>query len=389
MHTLYIHIGCHKTGSTSIQKSLMNNKDILIKHNLHLFTDLPNGEQSKTGNLGGWIDCKKLNTLGGTLACPAKLSERLKKTKKDTIISAEGFSWIFSKSELEKLRNILSPIFNKVIVIAYIRRQDKHLTSHYQQASKPKIHAATKFYGSSPTALPEEHARHKNYLDYFKRLSLWGDIFGDNNLIIRPFEKDRLLKGDVVTDFFSLLGINEGFHTYNKNQSQGFEATKVGHIINSNMRNSDLSSAIRKKLDNSGKLTPSKDEAIHLYNTYRASNTALNKRFNISSLEAIFDDDFSMYDTTTSHWSEATANQAISSILSTADNIFGKITSRDLLEAARTTKTTNPKLSSKLRRAAKRLEPKKSLKNRLQDELERPALRNALLPKIIARKFKI
>ncbi len=64
-------------------------------------------------------------------------------------------------------------------------------------------------YGHSTRAIPHYEAKHDLYLDYHKRLGMWADAFGDENLVIKVFDRKKLLNSDAVADFFDVIGVDE------------------------------------------------------------------------------------------------------------------------------------------------------------------------------------
>ena len=110
MKNLILHIGSHKTGTTSIQRALLEAEEPLKNCNYELFkTQNIKGNRSKSGNAWGWIDLGKKkeyldplrNGLGGKVPNPKVLTEYLFNSRQDNIImSSEGFSWIFDDNEI-------------------------------------------------------------------------------------------------------------------------------------------------------------------------------------------------------------------------------------------------------------------------------------------------
>ena len=44
---------------------------------------------------------------------------------------------------------------------------------------------------------------------YYSRLSKWGDVFGDSNIIVRPFESIQLFNNSLSHDFLHTIGIDD------------------------------------------------------------------------------------------------------------------------------------------------------------------------------------
>jgi len=47
------------------------------------------------------------------------------------------------------------------------------------------------------------------YLPYSKLLNTWAQVFGQNNVIVRPFEKESLYRNDLIRDFLYEVGISK------------------------------------------------------------------------------------------------------------------------------------------------------------------------------------
>jgi len=324
MKKIYIHTGQHKTGTTSLQQMLFDNRLKLNEEdNMSFFTTDTKNKLIQNGNTCCWIKTSKRNVENdASIVSPEILAKKLAKLPNDVIMSAECFTWIFDTQELLRFKEELSKFFDKIIIIVYIRRQDKQIVSLYQQRSKKRRPPSNFFYGNEPTAIPTYNKNLDYYFDYNKRISKWGDVFGEDNVIIRVFDKKTLYKEDIVSDFCNLLNIKNITSSVNKNISNGFEKTKISHLMSSIEMRNDLRKIINKNLDNNGKLMPSKEEAKNFYLRYKESNKKLNERFKINKSEYIFDEDFSMYsDFPMDVWTEESANQAIIHILQSINDL--------------------------------------------------------------------
>ncbi|MBN2824280.1 MAG: hypothetical protein JXQ76_03065, partial [Campylobacterales bacterium] len=294
---LYLHIGTHKTGTTSIQKALANNRNKLNEKGLSYFYDNPDGTKSPIFNTHSWFSLNE-NFLkdGLTIKFKNKLSQEISKLSEEVIVSSENFSWLFNASELIELKKELEVYFDEIKIIIYLRRQEALTISHRQEGSKNLLRPASMFYGNEVTALPMHQGSFEPYLNYYEKIKMWSSVLGKESIIVRVFDKKVLYQGDAVADFFHLFGI-EDIEPVKSNVSSGFEKTKVGLLMNHiNMPDGIVRNTIRAYLSNEGKLMPSKEEAMQFYAHYRQSNEALNQEFLISDNHAgIFDEDFSAY----------------------------------------------------------------------------------------------
>lgn len=326
MKKLFLHIGSHKTGTTSIQLACIENKVFLRSQGYDYFSRNRKGKFIAGGNASKWIKCSNqrrddISKIVDFFIDPKDVrnlkKQLLTSSYNNIVLSAEDFSFILDEKNIQLLKDSLSSDFD-VKVICYIRRQDKLAISHFQQASKRKISPSRHFYNGGFAALPSELERCDSYLNFHEKLEKWINAFGQDNVIIKVFERDRLIGGDAVNDFMSLLGIDfEGLEAVKSNESNGFERTKIGHLINSSQVDKNVASLIKQHLDNESPMLPSKEEAQAFYNRYKQSNIELNKKYKISEkYEDIFGEDFSRYpDSSQDKWDEESANRAILNIL--------------------------------------------------------------------------
>ena len=307
---LYIHIGNHKTGTTSIQRALEENTTLLEKHDMSLFHAgeflTLNRKQCRSTIC---MNIKNVNLLALQLS---------KLPTNNILISNESFAWIFEKKVLEELYNALNGYFKEIKIIVYLRRQDEQAVSHHQEASKSGKSPEMLLYGTEPYAIPTYTNQHDYYLDYHKRISLWADVFGDDNMVVNVFEKSHLQDNDVVFDFFSILNLPKPEKSiYRLNESNSLAKTKVSHLLNAHMGNSYLRRYISEHLYDEGKpMLPSKDKARKYYDHFRKSNKKLEERFGVK-----FNDNFEKYpDVDEDIWDDKSANLAIAQLLAAIDD---------------------------------------------------------------------
>lgn len=188
MKTLYLHIGTHKTGSSALQAFLLLNKENLKEHGFEYPSYNSKFELFQTSNGNGYKFCSH------TPAFSSKDRDReikiLKKINKNIIISCEDFF----HSPLNDFR-LLKKHFKKVIVIAYLRRQDKFFQSAVLQMIKSDKCTDIFDYG------------HENYAYYSKKLDSLNTLFPVENIVVRPYETDQFTEKSIFADFLNILGL--------------------------------------------------------------------------------------------------------------------------------------------------------------------------------------
>lgn len=321
MKKLILHIGSHKTGSTSIQKALFIHAQELRKKGFNPILEVKNNEEVFS-NLGCFfanntgINCNFLETgaiIKNNFFTFLDNRTNISKTNID-IISSEEFSFITSRKNIESLYKELKKTYDNIKVIVYLRRQDRQLISHYQQASRAPG-ATSYIYGNEPVAIPQHSQEMDIYLNYYDRISMWGDIFGDENIDIVSFDKIILQKSGLIHDFFTRIGIDISVSEIKDNFSFGKMTTKVKHMSMQEGYSREQSFIFNKLFDKDKiKLTPSRSDATSIFNRYKESNEKLAHRFNLEC-DDFFDSKFSYPEISNETWTEEEANQVIRALL--------------------------------------------------------------------------
>lgn len=206
MKKLVLHIGMHKTGTTSLQRVLGDSQDILRESNIYFARtnefDKPNSFYvSFLDNPTNHISFKNREIYD---ADEAKVEqdyllglwrERFESFEGDYfLISDEELSYL-SKNEVSKMADFLSDYFNNITIIMYVREPGSFIPSIINEHVK---------YG-----VTEIDTKNFSKISYYKsRLKKYIEVFGEENIIIRPFNKSYFKNGDLFDDFFHSLGID-------------------------------------------------------------------------------------------------------------------------------------------------------------------------------------
>ena len=319
---LYLHIGMHKTGTTSIQNALAANKQALADQDFAFVTG------QNDNNLHEFftkLDKENLATTGFHIRKPQEFIRVLTApTATKIIASSESMSYFFHRTAVDELAELLRPHFDDIRIISYLRRQDQLAISHHQEGAKPQNKPAAGIYGHSPTALPQQSEMPSLYLDYETRIGHWADVFGDAAITLRVFDRKFLKNGDAIADFLDVAGVDPSNFspTENRNVSKGLARTKVGHILNELVGHQQTKMRILSKISDDEKLLPRRDDAMRYVERYAAGNAALNARFRINDLPALFSDDYSAYpENGNEDWTEKTADTALRAFAQVVDSL--------------------------------------------------------------------
>ena len=211
---LILHIGTEKTGTTSIQEFL--NKNInQLKRNAIYIPQVPM-VGAGPGN-HRWVSLFANNAKFSddfVLQLQFKSDEdrkkRIDKKKRkfisechdaasayDTIIlSSEHFqSRLRTVEEIQRLRDLLEKIADKIVIVIYIRDPLKTAVSLLSTSIKV---------GNTNRGLPSPSERYlENICNHDQTIKRWKKCFPSAEFLVRRFERKFLAKGDVVIDFCS------------------------------------------------------------------------------------------------------------------------------------------------------------------------------------------
>ena len=188
---LVLHIGMHKTGSTSIQRFFSRNRLALslagIVYPLSVGAD--GRRQSKHNAIFTAISHEADHgaphpVLGPSAELVEATARRIEASgARVAVMSAEGFS-----GERPVFARALAPLGRRfdVTVVVFLRQPDDWLESfHRQMIMSREVREARPI--AEFLAAPETRA----HLDYFTILDWWAEAFGAGALRILPFDPDR------------------------------------------------------------------------------------------------------------------------------------------------------------------------------------------------------
>lgn len=235
---LVLHVGATKTGSTSIQEFLAHNRTTLAAHGLlypHTFGDLrrlrlslmvtpddalPNRLWLRSG-LGDTEPAEFRSSMR------ERLVEEIEASGCEQVLLSDETLFGAPPSTVTEVRRLADGIAGSVRVLVYLRRQDDHLVSMYQQAVRGGAVQRIADWSLRP--------RHRIY-DYHRRLTMWRRRVTSDGIIVRPFEPEAFAGGSLVSDFFAAAGIptpERGLEPVAvQNERLGAEATEFLRLLN-------------------------------------------------------------------------------------------------------------------------------------------------------------
>lgn len=208
-----VHIGTEKTGTTSIQSFLYQNRRKLRKAGFHFLQCA-----GKTNNRALPAYCLHndrtddfyrnlgISTLEARIEHKRKFIIELEKELgglpshiKAVVISSEHFhSRIRTEEEMDNVHELLSTYFSEIEIVCYLRDQITTCTSYYSTALK----------SGNPSSFAAfiERCKPKNYyFNYEEMLQNWERCFGLKALNVSLFSRAHFVNGDLLDDFTSKI----------------------------------------------------------------------------------------------------------------------------------------------------------------------------------------
>lgn len=207
-----LHIGLHKTGTTSIQHFLRENRSRLKKLGFFFYQGL-HVDQNHVELHAATMRPDRSSTFrmtSGLIFDDAYFTQTATRVKLflnqmgsgTSVFSAEGLSLLRYDDEVEKLASILP---KDVKIIVYLRNPEDYLHSHAKQLEKAGITGITDktshAYMGSDTWM----------IDYAQRLAAFRKTFGRKNVIVIDYDDACARDGNVIPSFLRALDIENEF----------------------------------------------------------------------------------------------------------------------------------------------------------------------------------
>jgi len=308
-----LHIGTEKTGTTSIQSFLTQNREGLKQFGYAYLQSagLPSNRKLATYCFNSDRHDDHHVALG--IIEPAQREQWRLNFERDfdheiksleagihsVFISNEQLhSRLFALEEIERVRDLLSGYFESVEVYVYLRRQDKMACSLYSTALKC---------GHSMDQILPQVPDTDHYYNYEVLLDKWCDVFGKDSITVRVFDRKELIDGDLLSDFLNVsnslnIELEKLVLPGMENESLLPPAQEYLRLCNQvpgaaspresdNVRNMLITSL--EALYGGKPRLPTRGQATEFYQKFSASNNRVAKKW--FNRETLFEEKFSEY----------------------------------------------------------------------------------------------
>lgn len=205
---IVLHLGVGKTGTTTIQQLMRLSRDALAERG-YLYPRTPGAvRHAKLGlyfrsdeeldSMPAWHRLRAQDPDRFRRRFHRRLTAEIADARPRCVIFSDEALYGLSRPSMVRLREFVDQVGGDVRLVVYIRRQDEHLTSYYQQHVKV----------GETRRLAEWAAddRASTY-DYARRLDRWAASMNPSSFVVRRFERPSFKDGSLEADFLDAAGI--------------------------------------------------------------------------------------------------------------------------------------------------------------------------------------
>lgn len=216
---LYLYLGLPKTGSSTINKFIIDNESLFIENGIDVFSNektafirslsrtlihkyLQKGKKkrkrARSWEIWDWYYSQEIQDIS---IIKSEVRNAISRSKYNTIlISCIAFSGTiidsdFKQEYYDELSELFS-VFEEIHILVYIRNQAHYMTSFYQE--QVKLGETVSF-----DIFYKEFVRYLNWYDIFQKLKI---AFPNAVIYLEPLE--TIPHKNIINDFMSKLGVN-------------------------------------------------------------------------------------------------------------------------------------------------------------------------------------
>lgn len=302
--TFFLHIGTEKTGTTSIQSFLSENRSRLEEQGIfyprspgnhnHTALTVYALRKTKQGSIrrsSGVFDPEQV-TIFRDRFVEALDKELGTSTLPTVVFSNEHLSSRLSEdSEVARIKKLCDTYAGRTKIIVYLRNQVDFLVSSFGTGIKS---GSTRRF---PFPLTK---RRLGTMDYCELLDRWQKAFGRENMIVRRFAPAHFVDGDLFSDFAAQIPFDASGFTRSEPRNEGLGARELAFLREFNARvprwidgkvlnpeHANIVKAVAKLRGESPRLTVSREIATAIMQQFEDSNRRIAAEY-FGSSEPLF-----------------------------------------------------------------------------------------------------
>lgn len=209
-----VHIGTEKTGTTTLQAMLHDNRQRLISSGYY-FVQSPGPRNNRDlpvyclrqRRIDDHCRANLIDDVEAKIAFQRRIRSRFDAEMAElppgihtVLISSEHFhSRLLHEDEIVNLRALLAPHFASITILVYLREQTGTAVSAFS------THLATGGVGRLPDFVRDYCTPASDFYNYRSLLTKWERVFGRDNMLVRLFEPAGFVRGRLVDDFLEAI----------------------------------------------------------------------------------------------------------------------------------------------------------------------------------------
>lgn len=232
-----LHIGSGKTGTSSVQAFLRDNRDRLADLGT-LFPTSPGAtrhvrlglfakSESEVANTPAWPRQNQPDHNTFRRRFRRRLLAEIGSSTLPRVLLSDEVLFHLSDEALRRLGRFTGNFAESLRLVAYLRRQDDHMVSRYQQGVKVGVTVRLAVYARRDMSW---------FYDYHDRLRKHEQLLRPSEFVVRRFERDSLAEGSLFQDFLEAAGIcaraDEWRQVALRNESLDAESVEVLRLLN-------------------------------------------------------------------------------------------------------------------------------------------------------------
>jgi hypothetical protein len=234
---LTVHIGTGRAGSSSIQFFLRDNRERLGELGVlypqspgrarHTQVGLFAKSKTELEESPEWRRGKHRDPVSFRKAFKRRLVAEIEESGLSRILLSDEILFGSSEQALRRLSRFTERIAERLHLVAYLRRQDDHMVSRYQQGVKIGWVARLRDWAQEDMS---------SLYDYRARIRMHQRLLAPTDFAVRPFERERFVNGSLFEDFLDAAQIDARIEDLaqvpNVNESLGAESVEFLRLLN-------------------------------------------------------------------------------------------------------------------------------------------------------------
>lgn len=231
-----LHLGTGKTGTTTIQHLMQQSRAALADQGVlyprspgpvrHARLGLSLRSDDELAQMPTWHQMRAQSPDRFRRRFTRRLREEIAEAAPSTVLFSDEALYGLMPHSVTLLRAFTDSLGGRTRLVVYLRRQDEHLGSDYQQRVKTgEVRRMAQWTG--------EHDRSATYA-YARRLARWEEAMAPTTLVVRRFERSAFKDGSLEADFLHAAGLSgiEPTPIPRRNESLDAETVEFLRILN-------------------------------------------------------------------------------------------------------------------------------------------------------------